>query len=130
MRTFAGSWSINLTKTIRRIKQVLKVCLNGSLYLKRWCRERELPRWHWTKLEQSGSTYIVVVFCYGAEKHIYIYIYSFPEKSKKLHQSGVLTAFTQHRLLQNCRSPRCALCSRQQRCVRSVCLERFKMAII
>jgi len=34
------------------------------------------------------------------------------------HQSGVLTAFTQRS--KNCRTPRCALCSRHQRCVRAV----------
>jgi len=35
------------------------------------------------------------------------------------HRSGVLTAFPQRSY--KCRSPRCALCSRQQRCVRAVC---------
>ena len=35
------------------------------------------------------------------------------------HPSGVLTAFSQRS--KNCRSPRFALCSRQQRCVRDVC---------
>jgi len=66
MSLFPGSWSINLTKTIRMIKQVLKVCFNRSLYLKRWCREKELSHWPWIKLEQSGSTWL---FCYLTAKH-------------------------------------------------------------
>jgi len=47
------------------------------------------------------------------------------------HQSGVLTAFPQR--LKNCRTPRCALCKRQQRCgnaVETLCnrLERHAAA--
>jgi len=49
------------------------------------------------------------------------------------HQSGVLTAFTQRS--KNCRTPRCALCSRHQRCVRAVCalfnhIERHAAAFV
>jgi len=48
-----------------------------------------------------------------------IYFISNTKSLKPLsHQSGVLTAFPQR--LKKCRSPRCALCSRQQRCVRAV----------
>jgi len=49
------------------------------------------------------------------------------------HQSGVLTAFPQR--LKNCRTSRCALCKRQQRCgnaVETLCnrLERHPAAFI
>ena len=49
------------------------------------------------------------------------------------HQSGVLTAFPQRS--KSCRSPRCALCSRQQHCgnaVKTLCnlLQRNAAALI